>query len=263
MLPEIAQLYTAFDKVFPRPKSFEGEGCCVKKKHERPLLKLPREQLTEEMFALPGSHFGICFATFEQASYFIPRLLELLSEAEDGFAWGSLNMRIPSFLLEHKSDYTSLGLWQLIEDAYLAIFRERTSTFTVHHYDKAACVAKGWGLDYFDLVVGTDGIDDLLGWFFPPLLLKRVHPDGSSGWGEFFRIWAEDDNPARVAHLLDVTKRYLEYQDGEYRPPESYLERLKDAGYTKLLLARAESAVKSTESAIWLGDLRTLLQGVV
>ena len=90
MLSEIAQLYSAFDAVFPRPESYRSEGCCVMPEHVQPLLDLPREQWTEEMLSLPGSHIGTCFATFEQASYLIPRLLE----AEEGFTYGILCINV-------------------------------------------------------------------------------------------------------------------------------------------------------------------------
>ncbi len=250
MLLEIAQLYTAFDKVFPRPESYWGEGCCVQPEHEEVLLRLPREQWTEEMLSMPGSHIGICFATFEQASYLIPRLLELLAEAENGFSYGTLNMNVPRFLREHESDYATLRLWQLIENTFIAIFRERTSEFAIRS-------------EYPDYVAGTDGIDDFLGEFYLPLLSGRHCPDGSSGWDEFFRLWAEDDSPARIAHLLGVTKRHFDDDLFEWAPPESYLERVRDVGYTELLLARAEPAMKSVESPTWLNDLRAALRSAL
>lgn len=256
MLESVANLYTASDEVFPRPESFYNHGCCVKKADERPLLRLPREQLEEQTLAKPADHFCKCFATFEQASYFIPRLIELLADAEDGFQWGCLHISFFGFLLEHQREYESHGLWPLIEQCLADSLMLRTSTFKIVHYDKAACEAKQWQIDHFDYVVGSQGIDEMLDGFFYPVLTERPLENGRSEWDSLFERWEADERPERTAHLLNLLR-----QQGieDYALPAGLLERISDQRWVDALIRRAEPAIVAANSPTWLADLRCML----
>ena len=101
----------------------------MKKWHEKPLLTVPREQLTEEMLDLPMSHACLCYGTLDEVSYFVPRLIEIMSASDDGLTFGSLNLRLPTLLLENRTEYEAKGLWGHIERAYHDTWLDRTARF--------------------------------------------------------------------------------------------------------------------------------------
>lgn len=265
-IESVQHLYAAFERVFPRPVSFHNEGCCVKDYHERPLLELPLRELTEEMLQMPIDHNGACFGTFEELSYFVPRMVELLADSENGFEYGVLSFSFFRMLRDNEQQYKALGVWSAIEGAICDILALRTQEFHVRHYDRGACEKKGWGIEYFDLMVWTDLMDDLLGELFFPILSRRPLSPGCAGseWDTFIARWAEDSNPCRVAHLLDIVRRYWadELYDG-YTLPNSFVILLRQREFQSALVKRAEPAFAAVESTTWLEDVLGSLEGLV
>lgn len=262
-IESVEELYPLFERVFPRPTSFDNEYCCVSEEDERPLLTLPLRELTEGMLAMPIDHACGCFGTFEEVSYFVPRLIEILADSEYGFERGVLSYSFYRLLRDNEEQYQSLGVWNAIEKAIRGIFSYRTSTFNIKHYDREACEEKGWGITYYDLVIGTDLMDELLGEFLFPVLSRREdsHSSGCSEWDRFFIRWAEDQNPNRVAHILDIIRRYCTDELlHDYTLPNSFLGSLKQRNYASALTKRAEPAFASIESPTWLRDVLHCLE---
>jgi hypothetical protein len=248
----IRHLYTLFDKVFPRPISFHNEYCCVGPEQERPLLTLPREQLTEIILAHPVSHCGSCFGTFEEVSYFIPRLFELLDDSVEGFQYGGLDISFFWLLADHESEYRAVQLWESIESAMRDIFIAHTSAFTIEHHGS------------LDHVVGSGLVDEMLDGFFFRVLPKRNAPSAVRGndgkafteWDDFFARWASDENPHRLAHLLDVIRRYwIGMMFDQYRPPASIIEQFMRPEFAQRVLQAAMPAILGADSSTWLNDL--------
>lgn len=265
MLESIEKLYSAFDGVFPRPVSFQNEGCCVTRENEQLLLDLPRELWAEEMLAMPMDHSDGCFGTFAQVSYLVPRLIEILSERDGGFEYGVLDVSFYRYLLGHEDDYRALGLWEAVENAVVEIFRYRTATFAIAHYDLDACRRKGWDLDYFDRAIGTDMVEELLGEFFYRKSLKHLKGTGpqATEWDALFERWSDDGNANRIAYLLDLVKLHCgDNLVHEFRIPASLLCKLRE-GLAGQLVDRAWSVISAVESPTWLRDLlRTLEMNV-
>lgn len=262
ILGSIRQLYKLFDEVFPHPKSFHNDGCCVGKKHAKLLATLPREELTEEMLSVVVDHRG-CFGTFEEMAYFVPRLMELLADSEDGFEHGLLQYSFFGLLRENEQQYRDLGLWNSIEEAMYDIFVCRTSTFDIKHYDEVECRQKGWEILYFDIMPWQDLIDQMLGGFFYPILSARKSDSNLqlTAWDRFFIKWAEDENPYRLAHLMDIIKRYcnddLYYG---YVLPDSLINLLKEKDYQLILLEHTRTAYGTIDTPTWLRDAKTCLE---
>jgi hypothetical protein len=260
MLESIGRLYQTFDRVFPKPDSFFNKGCCVSADNVKMLLKTPRGQLDEQTLAMPIDHYGSCFGRFEEVSYFIPRLMEILAESDGGFEYGLLCYSFYRILRNHQPDYESLALWNSIWDAMQDIFRTHTEQFKVRHCDREACAGNGWAIQHSDYVVGSDLLDQMLEGYFGPVLSRSSASATPKDWDTFIDSWAHDDNPSRVAHLLDVVGRYLlgRYVCGvrdDYQLPEGFLRLLKDKSYVENLLSRAKPAIEAADSPTWFDDL--------
>jgi len=282
MMPAVQELYEAFDRVYKRPKSFTNEGCCVKKWHEKPLLTLPREQLTEEMLDRPMSHACGCFGTLEEVSYYVPRLIEIMAESENGLELGTLDLHLPWLLLENREEYEAKGLWELIERVHHDIWFDRTSSFTLLHVNG-------------EYPASVDLIGGILKEFLHPLLSERQSSTGvagepeRTGWDDFVAQWADDDNPHRVAHLLDFISRNAarpDFADFPSHPllaqsqplrsaldhirryqvlsplPASLILQLQQTDYAEELIDRVAPAIEANDSASWLMEVRENVAGI-
>ena len=231
----IELIYSQFAEVFPRPTSFYNEYCCVTAEHERPLLALPLRELTEEMLAMPIDHYGSCFGTFEQVSYFVPRLMELLVNSRQGFEYGVLYFSFFRLLQNNECRYRRLGLWDAIEKALNELFTSHTSTPPD--------------------IRTQDLTDQLLEGFFCPVLSdrKRTLDADLSAWDEFVLEWAEDECPQRVCHLLDLVRQHCIRHISGYDLPDVFLECLRRESYQSALVKRAAPAFASLPSR-WLEE---------
>ncbi len=241
----IQQLSQLFDAKFQRPKSFLNEGCCVSDESERLLMETPRVQLTEQMLCMPIDHYGSCFGTFEQMSYFVPRLMELLYESVNGFEYGMLHYSFFRLLVENEQQYRDMGLWDVIENTMYSIFADRTSTFVLTDGDHT---------------VDSDLLEDMLEYFFQPLLHSKAGISGPcmTQWDEFIAKWADVEDPHMIAHLLSIARWQVIVTD--WKLPESFMTRLKDQAYASALLKRAEPALVSISAEYWLEDVQECLE---
>lgn len=243
----VQKLTQLFDDQFRRPTSFYNNGCCVGVDEERLLIDTPRAKLTEEELSSPIDHACGCFGTFEQMAYYVPRLMEILNESEDGFKFGCLNFSFYRLLVNHEQKYRDLELWDSIKNAMNSIFLDRTSVVEMRHYD---------------YIINEQIIDEMLPGFFMPVLSVRqstTNP-GQTQWDEFILRWADDANACRVMNVLAMIKRYCDRKHSEYDLPELFLARLRGKEYTASLIERAEPAVASISSETWMDEVRECLE---
>ncbi len=241
------QLTQLFDAKFRRPTSFYNNGCCVGDDEARLLIETPRARLTEEELSSPIDHACGCFGTFEQMAYYVPRLMEILNESEDGFTHGCLNFSFFRLLVRHEQEYRKLGLWDSIEDAMNSLFVDRTSVV---------------GMKNYDYMINEQIIDEMLPGFFLPVLSARqsTTTPGQTQWDEFILRWAEDTDACRVMQLLAMIKRYGNGYLSDCPPPEVFLARLRDRDYTASFLKRAEPAVAFISIDSWMDEVQGCLE---
>ena len=128
MLESIKRVYEEFDKVIFRPTAFsDNQCCCVGEDYEQKLLHTPREELQEVDLAVPIDNTDGCFASYDQMAYFIPRLLEILEDTEEGFSYGNLDISFFRIIRDHKDDFKRLGLWDVLCEALYEIFKVHTA----------------------------------------------------------------------------------------------------------------------------------------
>ena len=252
-LTAIRELYRRFDAVFERPTTFYSADCrCVSKKAQRWLLETPRESMTDAGLAVPMNHYPGCFGTFRQMAYFMPRLVELFADSRDGLGC----VMVPwSKLRRDREAYCRLGVWGSVVAAAEEMLQARTSTFAVEHYDAKACRDKGWGLDHEDLVVSGEVVHELLADFFFPEL--SLDPQATEVFAD---AWAQDSNPHRVIHLLDLLRwewRGLLFD----QVPPPLRERFASDEFILQVLDRVEPAIAEVGSPTWARDLYAAIDG--
>ncbi|MBS1825084.1 MAG: hypothetical protein JST93_07165 [Acidobacteria bacterium] len=158
-------------------------------------------------------------------------------------------MDVFGMLRADRGRYEEDGLWNPLLSAMRSLLQHRTSTFSLTHYDAAQCRAKGWGLTYADISNG-EGVRALLtDWFAPEL---RDQPDS---WESFWTQWADDVDSHRTCHLLDAVKHQLTGENEMGILPNSFMQRLADAGFVESLLVRARP-LAGPRSPTWEEDVR-------
>jgi hypothetical protein len=258
MTDSIQKLYDRFEKSFPKPTKFYNNGCCVAEENEQDLINVPLRELTEDILSMPIRHFGSCFGTFEQMAFFVPRIIELLSESEKGFDL----MEYSCFwlLVAYQVEYRERGLWESIETAILDIFHERTSDMVIDRVDAETGVFKVRNGPWDELPKNSRVVEDILALFLFPVLSKRNNSDIGSDWDRFFENWANDKNAGRVAWLLEVIRQHCHGLAAEpYTLPNSLLMRLSEEEYIEQLVDRARSAIAKISSPTWFNDLMDCL----
>jgi hypothetical protein len=253
-MDSIQELYKNFEKSFPKPTKFHNDGCCVGEDDEKVLLNIPLRKLTEDNLSYPMQHFGSCFGTFEQMAYFVPRIIELLSESELGFnLMGYACFRL---LVADQDEYKARGVWDSIEQAMLDILHDCTNTLIIEHYDAEA----GWSSPFNDLSFKQIIVEEFLALFFYPVLNNRNSSESGSDWDRFFEDWATDENAGRVAWLLEVIRQYChDILSEPFTLPDSLLVNLTKKEYIEQLIDRARPAIENISSPTWFNDLMDCL----
>jgi hypothetical protein len=258
-------VYAAFDGAYPRPTAFYNEVCCVTREEEQWLIETPLRELDDMMVGHAISHYGACFGTFEQTSYFVPRALEFFAISPNGPKHGTLVYALFRLIREHEGDYRTAGVWGALEATIHAVFLDRISSSSVEH-------ARDWV--YVDSMVGAVVRDDLLEEYFgPKLRAEPVSADslGALGyrmlqdaectaWDLFFARWTREDDPCRVVHLLAVLWHQTSGQSSPEAVPESLWRELSRPVLSEWLLLKAAPVLKSAEAKAWERLLRGKLR---
>ena len=94
--------------------------------------------------------------TYEEVVYFLPQAFSYLKHHEDE----ALDLVTPifGFCSKNIDNLLSDGLLEVVKSEIMDCLNHWTRDFRVVHFDKNACLKKGWGLDYNDLVVNSEVI---------------------------------------------------------------------------------------------------------
>jgi len=197
--------------------------------------------------------------------YEIERLLAEAGSRWDAPAREALRARLTASLAQgldspSGTDRRADGLADdLADDGLLAECRSEivgcllhwTRDFTVTHFDRDACAAKGWGRRYFDYVQRSEAICETL------CDLDRFarHADLADG---FITRLASSDEPVSVGWFLELARG----QDDVYHPPtrESFQRHFTDiALLTHKQVIAEEHLRRATASPTYWNDVFTKL----
>jgi hypothetical protein len=115
-------------------------------------------------------HFGV-LGTFEELAYFLPLALRCMFRNPDD-ALEFMNGVI-FFISDSTEELKNASLLEPSRDALTKIFHKWTEAFKVVHYDKDACKAKGWVLEYDDIVENSQIVCELI----DELWRRKTHKD--------------------------------------------------------------------------------------
>ena len=174
------------------------------------LLKKDIEDLTwSDYSSLFGPHLPA--GTYEEVMYYLPSAVLYLSTHEDD----ALDLVTPIF------GFCSKNIEKLRNDDLDIVVKEKiaeclkiwTSKFKILHFDKNACLKKGWGLEYNDYVVNAETICEATSDLFEFETLREI---------------AITFTKSLAYHNGDVTKAswFLEYSRSRfdvYTPPNDIL----------------------------------------
>ena len=109
--------------------------------------------------------------TYEELRYYVPYFVDYLFENKEHrldlvTAWaGFTAYNEKAIEKDCASDY--------IIDVHTAFLEEMIQSFDIIHFDKEACVKKGWGLSHFDYVIGSESVNE----FLTDLWSFEIHKD--------------------------------------------------------------------------------------
>lgn len=114
------------------------------------------------------------------------------------------------FCSEHANDLASDKALESARGELRDLLRDWTARFVLIHFDKSACVGKGWRLQYLDLVEMSETVCEMLGY----LVEYERHADIAERFiGDLIDFGT---NPFAAAWLLELIRSR---EDSAYRPP--------------------------------------------
>jgi len=187
--------------------------------------------------------------TFRESAYFLPFAFECLNREEEHAL--DLTTSVTWFVSEYADELATDGLLEECRSEIMGCLLHWTRDFSVVHFDRDACAAKGWRLGYFDYVQRAEAICQTL------CDLDRFarHADLAD---RFIRHLSSSIEPASVGWFLELARS----QDDVYHPParEAYQRHFTDMR----LLAQKQSVVEqrlaaTTASSTYWNDVFTQL----
>lgn len=148
--------------------------------------------------------------TYEEAAYFLPRAFGHIRSHDDVAL--DLVTSLAWFISEYRPRLEADGAAGACRDLMGSCFDQWTAEFTVVHFDRAACHAKGWGLRYFDYVkhseVVAEGTCDLIRFKANADLAIRIYQ----------QVSREGASPVEAAWFLEVARQH--FTDDVRKPPK-------------------------------------------
>ena len=93
--------------------------------------------------------------TYQESVYFLPLAFEFLLRENDAL---DLTTSVTWFVSEYGDDLARDGLLDECRSSIEACLLHWTRDFTVEHFDRDACAAKGWRRSYFDYVRRSEAV---------------------------------------------------------------------------------------------------------
>jgi hypothetical protein len=144
-----------FKTPFQRPTSISDPSGHLPAEH---ILQMPNQEMGWSEFRAIF-HFGV-LGTFEELAYFLPFALEyMVTNPNDALEFMN---GVIFFISDSTDELKQASLLEPCRDGLSQIFHHWTNDFKVVHYDKDACKAKGWILEYDDIVENSQVVCELI-----------------------------------------------------------------------------------------------------
>ena len=232
---------------YPRPKNLSDPHFDFTPELLAEILATPDDQLQWHQFkSLLGPFLQA--GTYQESVYFLPLAFACLHRGDDAL---DLTTSVTWFVSKYAADLAADGLLDECRSEIAGCLLHWTRDFTVIHFDRDACAAKGWGLRYFDHVQRSEAICETL------CDLDRFarHADLADG---FITRLASSDEAVSVGWFLELARA----QDDVYHPPtrESFQRHFTDIALLTHKQAIAEEHLRpTTASPTYWNDVFTKL----
>lgn len=176
------------------------------------LLATPDEQLNWSHFNQLLGPF-LPAGTYEESVYFLPLAFDyLLTHLDDALEFQDA---VVGFASKYAPQLKADGYLSSVQAQFLACLDTWTNTFTITHFDEAACRTNGWGLAYFDYVGASTEVYQML--------YDLVHFEVHTTLAEGFLITLANklQDPLTACWFLELAR--ANQADDVYKPPDSLL----------------------------------------
>ena len=212
---------------YPRPKKLSDPHSDFTPESLSKLLATPDAKLEwHHLQNLLGPFLPA--GTYQESVYFLPFAFQTLPREEHAL---DLTTSVCWFISEYADDLARDGLLDECRSETESCFRRWVADFTIEHFDRDGCAAKGWGLSYFDYVHRSEAVCETL------CDLDRFarHADLAD---RFIARLASSDEPVASGWFLELARG----QDDVYHPPsrESFQSYFTDTA----LLAHKQAIVQ-------------------
>lgn len=241
---------------YPRPKKLSDPHFDFTPESLKELLATPDDQLDwYQLKCLLGPFLPA--GTYQESVYFLPLAFANLHRGDAPLDLTTsddaldLTTSVTWFVSEYADDLAADGLLDDCRSGIAGCLLHWTRDFTVIHFNKDACAAKGWVLRYFDYVQRSETICETL------CDLERFarHADLADA---FITRLASSDELVSVSWFLELARR----QNDVYHPParESFQRHFTNIALLRQKQAIAEARLRSiTASPTYLNDVFTKL----
>jgi hypothetical protein len=200
------------------------------------LLATPDDQLQwQQLQSLLGPFLPA--GTYQESVYFLPFAFACLRHGDDAL---DLTTSVTWFVSEYADELATDGLLDECRSEIAGCLLHWTRDFTVIHFDRDACAAKGWALPYFDYVQRCEAICETL------CDLDRFarHADLADG---FITRLSSSNEAVSVGWFLELARG----QDDVYHPPtrESFQRHFTDIALLTQKQAIAEKHLRPTTAS--------------
>lgn len=147
--------------------------------------------------------------TYEEVIYFLPQAFSYLIAHEDN----ALDLVIPifGFCSKNIEKLENDGLANEVKLSIMQCLKYWVKDFRIIYFDKDACLKKGWGVDYKDLVVGSEVICEAITGLVRFKTLKDIAV-------EFIKLLAyQNDDVIKSSWFLELSRARFDV----YRPSEN------------------------------------------
>ena len=212
---------------YPRPEKLTDPHFDFTQESLIQLLATPDEKLEwHHLRNLLGPFLPA--GTYEESVYFLPFAFQSLRRKENAL---DLTTSVCWFISEFADELSRDGLLDACRFEAEGCLRHWIANFTLEHFDRDGCAAKGWRLSYFDYVHRSEAVCETLCGF------DRFTRNADLA-DSFIKRLASSDEPVASGWFLELARA----QDDVYHPPnrESFQSYFADTA----LLAHKHAIVR-------------------
>jgi hypothetical protein len=238
-----------FDVPYGRPEQFSDPYDDFTPELLEEMLGTPDNQLLWHHYCNILGPF-LPAGTYEEGVYFLPRAFQFTLLHEDH----ALDLITPLvwFISEHAESLKRDGLLTKARESLFACFSHWTSEFIVEHFDRAACKAKGWGRETFDLVkhceVVCQGTCDLVEF--------QRHADIAEDFAN--GLAHHESDPVKAAWFLEYARAKDDVSHPPFHPPIQQLISDRDKLQSAAAVVRETIAKREKSPTYWENTFKAL-----